>query len=84
MEYITKKVPKEADEILRYVQAQEQLEKGERVTQAEVIYMTLKHYAEEKYGMTKKAKYKFSDLIGSIKGGKKSHPDEIDNVVYDL
>jgi len=85
-EYITKKVPKEADVILKYVQAHYQLEKGEKATEGETIEMALEHVAEEKYGYLKgkKAKYTWKDIEGSIKGGKKSHPEEIDKVVYNL
>lgn len=85
MEYITKKVPKEADAILKYVQAQEQLEKGERVSEAEIIYMTLKHYAEEKYGYRKKKEKKglgIEHLFGSVKGGPISSWKDIDKIVY--
>lgn len=85
MEYITKKVPKEADEILKYVQAHEQLEKGERVSEAQVLYMTLKHYAEEKYGYKKKSIKKglgIEHLVGIFTSGTKTSWKDIDKIVY--
>ncbi|MBS3067300.1 hypothetical protein J4450_01240 [Candidatus Micrarchaeota archaeon] len=85
-EYITKKIPKQADVILKYVQAHEQLEKGERVTEAQVIEMALEHVAEEKYGYLegKKARKGFGLLkyAGFIKGGPKGSSKDIDKIVY--
>lgn len=84
MEYITTKLYKKTKEAILFVQAQHQLEKGVRESEAEIVDEVFEHYVEEVYAEKKKAKYKFSDLIGSIKTGKRSHPDEIDNVVYEL
>ena len=84
VEYISKKIPRESDVVLKYVQAHYQLEKGEKATEAEVIDYAIRHVAKEQYGYQtkKKKKYRLADLIGSVKGGPRSHPDEIDEVVY--
>jgi hypothetical protein len=86
MEYITKKLQKEYDKVLKYVQAHYQLEKGEKVTESEVLAMALEHIAEERYGYSKKKKVRkglgLSEYAGLIKGGPKSSSDEIDKVVY--
>ena len=86
MEYITKKVPKETDTVIKYVQAQEQLEKGERITEAEVINMAVQHIAKERYGYKQKSKrrYKLSDIIGLSKSKVKSSEEDIDKVVYGI
>ena len=85
-EYITKKIAKQDDEVLRYVQAHYQLEKGERATEIEVIGFALRHVAEELYGFrkNKKAKYTWTDIEGSIKGGKKSTEKDIDRLLYGI
>ena len=84
-EYISKKIPKESDPVLKYVQAQLQLERGKKVTEADVIEMAIEHVAEERYGYKeKKAKYTWKDIEGSIKGGKKSTEKEIDKLVYGI
>ena len=75
MEYISKKVMKETDVVLKYLQAHYQLEKGEKVTEAEVIDYALKHIAEERFGYLKKKKVRkglgLLPYAGFIKGGKK-------------
>ncbi len=82
-EYISKKINKEDNPILQYVQIHYQLEKGERVTEAEVIGYALRHVAEEQFQYReKKARYTWDDIAGSIKGGKKSTEKEIDKIVY--
>lgn len=82
-EYISKKINKEDNEVLRYVQIHYQLEKGDRATESEVIGYALRHVAKEQYQYReKKAKYTWDDITGSIKGGKKSTEKEIDKVVY--
>lgn len=84
VEYITTKLYKQTKELILYVQAQEQLKRGERLSEAEILDMLTKHYVEEKYGNIKKSKYQFSDLFAGVKGGRKSSPEEIDKVVYGL
>lgn len=83
-EYITKKIAKEDDSVLKYVQAHYQLEKGERATEIEVIGFALRHVAEELYGFkkNKKAKYAWKDIEGSIKGGVRSTEKDIDKLLY--
>ena len=86
MEYISKKLPKEYDAILKYVQAHYQLEKGEKVTEAEVLAYALKHVAEEQFGYSKGKKVRkglgLLKSAGIIKGGPKSSSEDIDRVVY--
>ncbi len=86
MELISKKIPKESDAILKYVQAHYQLEKGEKVTEAEVLEYALRHVAEEKFGYSKERKIRkglgLLKYAGFIKDGPKSSWKEIDKVVY--
>ena len=83
-EYISKKISREGDKILKYVQAHYQLEKGEKTTENEVLEMALGHIAEEKYEYKQKItkKYKLSDIIGLSKSKLKSREQDIDRVVY--
>lgn len=83
-EYVSKKISREGDKVLKYVQAHYQLEKGEKATESEVLEMALEHIAEEKYEYEKKItkKYKFSDIIGLSKSRVRSREEDIDKVVY--
>ncbi len=84
MEYISKKIPKESDGVLKYVQAHYQLQKGEKVTESEVIDYALRHVAQEQFGYREKSskKYKLEDIIGLSKSKVRSTAKEIDKIVY--
>ena len=87
MEYITKKLPKDAESLLHRFQAEYVLETGEKITEAKAMKKALEyaltHQAEGK--RKKKAKYSFWDLNGIIKGGPKTNAtEEIDHVVYGI
>lgn len=86
VEYISKKIPKEADAVLKYVQAHYQIEKGEKATEAEVLDYAIRHVAEEQFGYSKKKKVRSGlgllKYAGIIKGGPRSSSEEIDRVVY--
>ncbi|MDO8554151.1 MAG: hypothetical protein Q7S22_05065 [Candidatus Micrarchaeota archaeon] len=87
-EYISKKIPRETDVVLKYVQAHYQLEKGAKATEAEVLDYAIKHVAEEQYGYATKKKVRNGlGLLGGagiIKGGKKSSSEDIDTIVYGI
>jgi hypothetical protein len=82
MVYITKKVHKEIDMVIKFIQAMLQLEKGERIPEAKVIDLALTHYAEEKFGYKKETKHKLDDIINLSKSKVKSSAKDIDKVVY--
>ena len=83
MEYVTVKVPRKALPIIHELQAEETLEEGRKVSQAEVILEALEEKKAKKTHASKKKTYSFWDIYGSIKGGKKTNSSkDIDNVVY--
>ncbi len=86
MEYITKKLPRDAEALLHRFQAECVLETGEKITEANAMKKALEyaldHQAEVK---RKKGRYSFWKLRGYVKGGPKTNAaKEIDRVVYGI
>lgn len=85
-EYLSKKIYKETEPVLKYVQAHLQIEKGEKVTEPEVFNYVMLHVAKEQYGYLKEKNIRkglgLLKYAGIIKGGPRTNAKEIDEVVY--
>lgn len=84
VEYITKKLPKDAESLLHRFQATHILNTGEKLNEGQAMKKALE-YALEHETEKKEKKYDLKDLCGFIKGGPKSNAaEEVDRVVYGI
>jgi len=77
-EYITKKVPKKLNPLIRRLKAKMSLG-GKKVTEGDVIALGL---AKLEQDMEKHRRKKLIEMAGIIKGGEQSDAKDIDRLLY--
>ena len=81
MEYVTKKIPKYLEKKIARLKAIFQIKKEKKVTEGEVIALAIAMLEED---VERESRYSLAQLVGLVKGGKKSRPDEIDSIIYGI
>lgn len=85
MEYITKKLPRDAETLLHRFQATHVLNTGEKLNDGQAMKKALEIALESESARKKTKKYQLSDLKGFIKDGPPSNAaTDVDQVVYGI